>query len=138
MLHKPGQGLPAGECLFFAPRGGVDNSPQIKGRNMLAHEGVLYKGYNKTSIGFKFQHELKDFGFPKLGITDKREIEKIMSDLNMGAKIMGSKESESKAMTTIQWEEEKKIPKSALKGSQEKVAVSGSSEDLQEESENED
>jgi hypothetical protein len=138
MLHKPGQGLPAGECLFFAPRGGVDNSPQIKGRNMLAHEGVLYKGYNKTSIGFKFQHELKDFGFPKLGITDKREIEKIMSDLNMGAKIIGSKESESKAMTTIQWEEEKKPPKSVLKGSQEKVTVSGSSEDLQEESENED
>ena len=94
-LHKDAVTSDAKSCLFYSANGGAGGAPILRAKNMLKHENVLFKGASRWSIVPKFINELKDNIFPKLGIVDGIDVEKIISNLNYGARKMREEGSKS-------------------------------------------
>jgi hypothetical protein len=81
--------------LFYSANGGAGSAPILRTKNMLSHDLVIYKDRARWSISSKFINELKDNIFPKLGIVDGIDVEKIISNLNYGARKMREEGSKS-------------------------------------------
>jgi hypothetical protein len=71
---------------------------------MLNHDLVLFKTATKCYVGPRFIAELKDHIFPKLGIVDSGDIDKIIQGLNYVARKM--KDESSKSLNVqLEWED---------------------------------
>jgi hypothetical protein len=114
MLHQPGTNQSKTDCLFYS-----SVEKKMRGKNMLQHPGVIYKGNYRWGITYPFRDELTKYGFPKMGITDPDEINNMLKDLTMGARRLSEKSGSSvKANHAgLDWEEkDTQVPlKSSLK-----------------------
>jgi hypothetical protein len=97
-------------CLFYSPNGGAGGAPILRAKNMLNHDMVIVKTPLRWYLGIKFINELKEHIFPKLGIVENKDIEKIISDLTYGVKKMREEGSKSLNVVQLGWESNEKSP----------------------------
>ena len=107
-LHKE-PATSGNSCQFYSPNGGAGGAPILRAKNMLNHEYVIIKSPMRWVLNLKFIAELKDNIFPKLGIVETKDIEKIITDL--GSVVRKMREEGSKSMNAqLDWGSNEKPP----------------------------
>ena len=107
-LHKE-PATSGNSCQFYSSNGGAGGAPILRAKNMLNHEYVIIKSPMRWALNSKFIAELKDNIFPKLGIVETNDIEKIISDLISVVRKM--REEGSKSMNAqLDWGSNEKSP----------------------------
>jgi hypothetical protein len=73
---------------------------KMKGMNMLQHPGTIFKTH-KWYLSNSFRDELIQEGFPKMGITDEKQIQSVLRELSYGVRKLGEENADTTTVNNV-------------------------------------